>query len=211
MASKIEEAIQDIEEYIDSCKFQVFSSTNIIVNKDEIDERLRDLRQKTPEEIKHYQKIIINRDAILEDARMKAEALINDATVQTNELINEHEIMKQAYDQANRVVSMASEQAQQILDNATAEANNLRIAAMQYMDDMLGHIETVLTESSMNASNHYENLISSLNQYREVVVSNRAELHPSEPEPSPVQNEVPDNTGTISLRDTGKIDSITMI
>ena len=51
-------------------------------------------------EIKRYQKIISNKEAILSDARAKAEALINDATVHTNELINEHEIMQQAYAQA---------------------------------------------------------------------------------------------------------------
>ena len=59
---------------------------------------------KTPDEIKRYQKIISNKEAILNDARAKAEALIQDATVQTTELINEHEIMQQAYAQANEVV-----------------------------------------------------------------------------------------------------------
>lgn len=55
---------------------------------------LRELRMKTPDEIKRYQKIISNKEAILNDARAKAEALIKDATVQTTELINEHEIMR---------------------------------------------------------------------------------------------------------------------
>lgn len=49
---------------------------------------------KTPDEIKRYQKIISNKEAILNDAKAKAEALINEATVHTNELINEHEIMQ---------------------------------------------------------------------------------------------------------------------
>ena len=34
MSSKIEQLIDEIEEYIDSCKQQFMSSTNIIVNKD---------------------------------------------------------------------------------------------------------------------------------------------------------------------------------
>lgn len=180
MSSRIEQLIDEIEEYIESCKPKFMSNTEIIVNKDEIDELLRELRMKTPDEIKRYQKIISNKEAILNDARAKAEALINEATVHTNELINEHEIMQQAYAQANEVVSMASKQAQEILDNATIEANNVRSAAMQYMDDMLAHLENIIVSSSQAASSNYENLIGSLNQYRDIIQSNRNELHPVE-------------------------------
>ena len=115
MSSKIEQLIDEIEEYIAICKYKTLSNTHIIVNKDEIDELLRELKMKTPDEIKRYQKIISNKEAILNDARDKAAALIKEATDQTNELINEHEIMLQAYEQANEVVTLASAQAQDIL------------------------------------------------------------------------------------------------
>lgn len=180
MSSKIEQLIDEIEEYIDSCKYQPLSSSKIIVNKEEIDELLRELRMKTPEEIKRYQKIISNKEAILNDAKAKAEALINEATIHTNELISEHEIMRQAYEQANEVVAMASKQAQDILDNATMEANSVRTAAMQYMDDMLAHLENIIVSTTNTAVNNYENLISGLNQYRDIIQSNRSELHPAE-------------------------------
>lgn len=180
MSSRIEQLIDEIEEYIENCKPKFMSSTEIIVNKDEIDELIRELRVKTPDEIKRYQKIISNKEAILNDARAKAEALINEATVHTNELINEHEIMQQAYAQANEVVTIATQQAQEILDNATIEANNVRMAAMQYMDDMLAHLENIITASSQSASANFNNLIGSLNQYKEIIQSNRNELHPVE-------------------------------
>ena len=35
MSSKMEQIIEEIEEYIDGCKFQPLSSTKIIVNKEE--------------------------------------------------------------------------------------------------------------------------------------------------------------------------------
>ena len=41
MSSKIEQLIDGIEKFIDSCKFQPLSSTKIIVNKEEMDELLR--------------------------------------------------------------------------------------------------------------------------------------------------------------------------
>ena len=79
MASRIEQIIEEIEEYIDGCKFQALSSTKIVVNKEELEEMLRELRMKTPDEIKRYQKIISNKDAILADAQQKADQIIADA------------------------------------------------------------------------------------------------------------------------------------
>ncbi len=180
MSSRIEQLIDEIETYIDGCKYQPFSNTKIIVNKEEIDELLRELRMKTPDEIKRYQKIISNKEAILNDARAKAEALINEATIHTNELISEHEIYQQAYAQATTVVKQASQQAQEILDNATMEANNMRAAAMQYTDDILANIENLLTQTMKMTTEHYESFITALNHYNDVVNANRVELNPPE-------------------------------
>ena len=92
--SRIEQIINEIEEYIESCKFQPLSNTKILVNKEEIEELLVELRLRIPEEIKKYQKIISNQDAILQEARSQADAMVAKATEQTNELVNEHEIMQ---------------------------------------------------------------------------------------------------------------------
>lgn len=178
MSSKIEQLIDEIEEFIDGCKYKALSNTHIIVDKEQIDELLRELRLKTPEEIKRYQKIINNKEAILADAREKAAALISEATVQTNELINEHEIMQQAYAQANEVVTLATNQAQEILDNATIEANTMREAAMHYTDDMLANVENIIAQSMEGAAFRYEQLMTGLNQCYETVKANRAELFP---------------------------------
>ena len=182
MSSKIEQLIDDIEDYIENCKPVPLSSNKIIVNKDDIDELLRELRMKTPDEIKRYQKIISNKEAILNDARTTAESLIKEANIQTNQLISEHEIMQQAYAQANEVVSMATRQAQEILDNATIEANNARMSAMQYLDEMLAGLENITAEAARTASANYETLIGNLNNYHDTIQSNRAELHPVEDE-----------------------------
>ena len=54
--SKIEQIITEIEEYIEGCKKVPFSTNSIVVNKDEMQELLAELRLKTPDEIKKYQK-----------------------------------------------------------------------------------------------------------------------------------------------------------
>ena len=46
MSSRMEQIIEEIEEYIDSCKFQPLSSTKILVNKEELEELLTELRNE---------------------------------------------------------------------------------------------------------------------------------------------------------------------
>ena len=161
MSSRIEQIIEEIEEYIDSCKFQPLSTTKIIVNKDQMDELLRELRMKTPDEIKRYQKIIANKDAILADAQAKADGMIQEAQIQTNELVSEHEIMQQAYAQANEIVTAATAQAQQILDNATNDANQIRIGAIHYTDDLLSQAESAIGRTLDTYTSKYDSLVNS--------------------------------------------------
>ena len=149
--SRIEQLIGEIEEYIDSCKFQPLSTTKIIVNKEELDELLVELRLRIPDEIKQYQKIISNQEAILSDAHTRADALLAEATAQTNELVNEHEIMQKAYAHANEVIEQAQAQAQAIIDSAVNDANNIRQGSIQYTDDMLKSLQNIINHSMEGA------------------------------------------------------------
>ena len=176
MSSRIEQIIEEIEEYIDGCPFKPLSTSKIIVNKDHIDELLRELRMKTPDEIKRYQKIISNKDAILADAQAKADSMLEEAHVQTNELVSEHEIMQQAYAQANEVVMAATEQAQQILDNATNDANDIRLGAVQYTDELLAGVESIVGHTMDSYTSKFDGLVNSLKECYDVVRANRAEL-----------------------------------
>lgn len=180
MNSQFEQIIAEIEEYIGSCKAQPLSKGNIIVDKDEITELLTELRQKSPEEIKRYQKIIANRDEILADAQAKADEILAQAQIQTNELVSEHQIMQQAYAQANEVVSIATNQAQEILDKATEDADNIRTAAIEYTDNLLGNLENIVTHAIDTSKTRYDGLISSLQNCYDIVKANRSELSPSE-------------------------------
>ena len=148
--SRIESIINEIEDYISNCKPLPLSSTKIAVNKEELEELISELRLKTPDEIKKYQKLISNKEAILDDARSQAERMIKDAQVHTETLINEHEIMQRAVEQANAVIADASAKAQQIVDKAVEDANNIRLGAIQYTDDMLANLQMIIEHSLEN-------------------------------------------------------------
>lgn len=180
MTSRIEQIIEEIEDFIDSCKFQPLSSTKILVDKEHMDELLRELRMKTPDEIKRYQKIISNKEAILNDAKEKADNLIAEAQAHTDRMIEEHEIMQQAYAQANEVVQQAYAQAQQIVDTATEEANGIRQSVMDYTDDMLAELQKIVTTAMETAESKYGGLIQQLKECGTVIEKNRDELKPKD-------------------------------
>lgn len=186
MSSRIEQIIDEIEEYIENCKFQPLSNTKIIVNKDELEDLLSELRRRTPDEIKRYQKMISNKEAIMADAKAKADAIISQAQVQTTALISEHQIMQQAYEQANEVVLIATNQAQEILDNATNDANNIREGAIQYTDNILKSLEDIIGHAMESTRARTDNLLNSLQGCYDVVNANRIELAPEE-EGAPVK------------------------
>lgn len=183
MNSRIEQIIEEIEEFIDSCKFQPLSSTKIVVNKEELEELLRELRMKTPDEIKRYQKIISNKDAILEDAQTKADAIIAEAQAQAQKIVSESEVMQVALQQSNQLIEQTNAQAQEIMDKATEDSNNIRMSAIRYTDEMLENLEKIMSHTIDAAGTKYNNFINSIQSCYDIVSKNRSELSP-QAEPS---------------------------
>lgn len=178
MSSRIEQIIEEIEEFIDSCKFQPLSSTKIVVNKEELEELLRELRMKTPDEIKRYQKIISNKDAILEDAQTKADNIIAEAQAQAQKIVSESEVMQVALQQSNQLIEQTNAQAQEIMDKATEDSNNIRMSAIHYTDEMLENLEKIMSHTIDAAGSKYNNFINSIQSCYDIVSKNRSELSP---------------------------------
>ncbi|MCR5237948.1 MAG: ATPase [Lachnospiraceae bacterium] len=177
MASKIEQTIEDIFDYLEGCKFAAFSNKeSIIVNKDDIYDLLEELKNNIPDEIKHSRQIVQNRDAILDSAKSTAEALLAKAEEKQGELVEKNEIMQQAYAQAQEVVNQANANAIELLNQATTEANSYQMSAMKYTDDSLAGISDILTKAISDAQGRYQDLISSLSSCLQVVNSDRAQL-----------------------------------
>ncbi|MBO5550805.1 MAG: hypothetical protein J5966_02505 [Lachnospiraceae bacterium] len=177
MASKIEQTIEDIYEYLDTCKYAAFSNKeSIIVNKDDILDLLEELKSNIPEEIRHSRQIVQNRDAIIDNAKSTAEQLLAKAEEKQGELVEKNEIMQQAYAQAQEVVNQANINAMDLLNQATTEANNYQMSAMKYTDDSLAGISDILTKAINEAQGRYTDLINSLSNCLQVVNNDRAQL-----------------------------------
>ena len=180
--SRIEQIIEEIEDYIDTCKGPLLGSGDrIIVDRGRLEELLRELRMKTPEEIKRYQKVLANKDAILADAQKRAQAIVAQANIQNQEMVNEHEIMQQAYEQANQVIDTATQQAQEILNNATRDANEIRYGAIQYTDDRLAELQDTVQRMVETSNSRYEAMMNNFQEFYVLITSNREELIPQPP------------------------------
>lgn len=175
-ASRIEQLIEDIYEFVESCRMQPLSTTKVIVPKDELYDLLDELRLRTPDEIKRYQKIIANRDAIIADAEEKAAAIIVEAGERARSLVNEHEIMQMAYDQANDMVSKASATAENTIANANNDANQIRSGALAYTEEMLSDVENILANAYESTKSKYDSLLNALKGNLDIVINNKREL-----------------------------------
>lgn len=185
MSNNIERIINEIEDYIDGCKFSPLSTSKILVNKEELEELLEELKLKTPDEIKKYQRMLANKNGILEDAKQRAENIIAEATEQASALVNDHEIMQQAFIQGNDLMTRTQEESNRIIAEANAEADSIRLGAIRYTDELLGSIQNTITYSMENITVRYEAYMKALQKTLELVIENRNELNvSSQPQPS---------------------------
>ena len=208
MSSRIEQIITEIEEYIENCKYQPLSTTKIVVNKEEIEELLRELRLKTPDEIKRYQKVISNKDNILADAQKKAEEITARAERSAQEMVNQHEIMQKAYAQATATLNEAQSKANQMIQDASREAEGIRLSAFSYTDELLANIEVILGQALDDAGGKYRATMDAFSQIMETVRSNRNELSPQTAQAAALNNYAQQPPAVAPVDDDGSMDDL---
>ncbi|MDD6070203.1 MAG: hypothetical protein PUC12_05215 [Clostridiales bacterium] len=177
MARKsIEDVMNEIEDFLNSCSTKALSSNKVIVPRDEFDELFSDLKVKIPAEIDRCKKIMRNKEAILMDARKTADGILAEASAKAQQMVSETEIMAQANQTAYETIEMARVQANEMLAQAVAEANEIRLGSMQYTNDIMLGIRNYV-EATMEAERaNYENLIQTLNNDYIIADANLKEI-----------------------------------
>lgn len=158
----LDKMIDSIEVYIGECKPYFFSKDKIIVERAEMEDSLRELRQKLPSEVDRCNKIMSNKENILADARYRSEAIIAEAVNEANKLVDQHRITEQAEIRAEEIIQAAREEADRILQAANDEATEVRLGAMYYTRDKLADIKNVLSDILEQESANFRNLTESL-------------------------------------------------
>lgn len=172
----VEDMINEIEMFIDSCKYVPFSSDRISVPKSELEAMLNELRLKMPSELERSKKIMRNKEGIMTDARTRAESIITEASNEARRLVDESEIVTLANIQAEEILKQANQERNAVIEQANAEAAEIRLGMMEYTTGMLNDIEKYIQATMEVEKTNYENLIESLQNNAAVIDTNRKEI-----------------------------------
>lgn len=156
--------IDEMEGYFEECKSVPFSN-KIVVDMEVIYEFMTDLRLKMPEEIKRSQRILDEKERIIDDARKDADQAENRAAARVDELINDHVISKKA-----------EARAEEIIDAANETAKEIKLGAYDYVEEMVGQIETAMKDTIEQANHHYSKFEHYIDQQIRVIEGNKEEL-----------------------------------
>ncbi len=183
--NRMEQLIDELYEYIESCKPKGFSTTQVVVMKEAIYDILDEMKLKIPEEIKRCAKVVSNKDQIIANAEERAEKIIADAKRQAEMLVQESEIMRQAYLQANEMVARATTQANQIFQEASEEAEKVSVGALEYTNKLLAVVEHSVAHTYEETKVRTEEMLRTLEENLRIVQDNRREINedmvPQEP------------------------------
>ncbi len=175
----VEEMINEIEVFIGSCKSQALNSNKLIVPKDEIEDKITELKLKLPSEIERCKKIMRNKEAILASARTRSDAIISESVNEANRLVDQNHITELANIRANEILDAARQEADRILADANAEANEVRLGAMSYTKQKLSDMKDFFAATLEADRENYKNLIDSLENSVFTLETNMSEVDAS--------------------------------
>ena len=171
----IEDMLNELEMFVDSCKFQPLSSSKIVVPKEELMEIIRELRLKMPGELERCQKIMRNKEGIIIDAREQAEQILSNASAEASTLVAEHEVVQLAQIRAQEIMI----QADKMIQAANDDSNAIRVGAMEYTKDKLDQIGKIMHDTLIEGSQRYNAMLDLIEAGITEVNKNRQEIEGS--------------------------------
>ena len=117
MAKKtIVDYLDDLEIYVDTIKLAPLSPKKIYVDKEELMMMIQEVKLRLPGEMERSQKIVKNKDAILDSAREEAENILSNAKAEAAVMIEESEIVKNAQIKAEELIEVAKQECKDMVE-----------------------------------------------------------------------------------------------
>ena len=166
----------DIEVLIDEAKPARFSPGKIMIEKDVLMTVIEELRKQIPGEIERSHKIILNKDAILEDARVKSQQMIDQAARDAGELIDQNEVVEMAKMRANEIETHAKDTARSVVHNANEEADQIRAGALLYVNEIMEDVQGYVASVKEAQESVFNQLLSALDSDLASIKTNAKEI-----------------------------------
>ena len=135
-----------VKNILDSIENLVVESRRMpLMNKSLIDESdlihlVDELRRELPLELQKAERVMQERQEILDRANDEAAALIEKAKKYAAELVDKNEIVMQAEEKAKAIMQQTKEQEREIMEKTMANAKQLRDDADQYANQVFDHL-----------------------------------------------------------------------
>ncbi len=131
----VHEKLDELSSLVEEARSMPMSAS-CIVNRAELLGLLEELRELLPEEFRHAQLLLDDREAVVEEGRREAQKVIAEAEVQRDLLTSE-----------TAVVAAAEIRAEEIRLAAVEEAQTMRAEVDDYVDSKLANFEVVLDKT----------------------------------------------------------------
>ncbi len=148
----IDKIIDDLHDIVDNSWGLPLSGGKIIVDSKEIRCLLEDLRLKLPKEIVQAKNIVQERAQIIESAKEEAERMLRASEEKIRTMVNQSEIVKNAQLAASKIIS-----------DAKISSKEVKVAANQYVDNLMKEIDQSVTSSLAELRKARQSLHSSNN------------------------------------------------
>ncbi|MBQ3567008.1 MAG: vacuolar-type H+-ATPase subunit H [Oscillospiraceae bacterium] len=136
MNNKVDEILDELDEVLDKARPFPFGGGKYIADVERLRELVNDVRLNMPYEIKEARIVAFDRDRVLNEAKAKAESIISQAEKRAAVIASETAIVKEA-----------KKMAVDVLKKAQNNANEVKRAANEYVDNLMNN-----TEKFMNLS-----------------------------------------------------------
>ena len=143
----VNELLDTIEDTLAESANMPLSGGKRIVDVDQIQEYLDEIRANLPGELRQAQAIVNDRAQIVDLANAQANAILKKAEERARILVSESEIVKTAQQRAAEIVSQAQ-----------SEARTVRQTVTDYCETMLKNTEEVMAANAAQVKNVRANL-----------------------------------------------------
>lgn len=130
-----EQKIDELIDIVERAKAMPMSAS-CVVNRQQVLDLLDDLKRSLPEQFEAANRVLAERDAVIEEGRREADRVVALAHDERGSLISSAEVSRGAQGEAGR-----------LRDDALREAEQIRAEADEYVDQKLANFEVVLTKT----------------------------------------------------------------
>jgi len=146
----IEELIEQLEDLLNKATRVPFNKKGM-VDLDTINEVVQDMRMVLPMEIQQAQKVVMDKNNIINSAKQEAENIIRKAEKQREEMLNESDLIKEARARATEIMGAAQNHCADLRGSTNDYVEKMLKRVMDLMATDLKELD-VLCSSINNAA-----------------------------------------------------------